>query len=455
MISLGCPKNTVDTERILADLARSGFWIAERPEESDLCLVNTCGFIAPARDETAEVLRELAVLRRRGRPRKLVAIGCLVERSATVPEFASFLEAADAVAGFDVYPRLPAFCREVLGDGPGDPTRSTWPNPDMPAPRLLTGRGVSTWLKIAEGCSHRCSFCSIPLIRGPQVSRPLETVLAEVRELISAGVREICLIAQDTTAYGFDRPGSPRLVELIRRMATVEGNVWLRLMYTHPGHFDLAILDAMEADPRWCRYLDLPLQHIAETQLRVMRRPSRDATLTLLERLRARWPDVALRTAFIVGHPGETESEFEELCEFVRSARFAHVGVFVYSDEPQTASAAMLPKVPPRVAKERYNRLMEIQREVSRSCLRSWIGREVDVLVEEPAPAPAASAGGRHRGQAPDVDGVVRLQGTITRHLQAGDVVRSRVIDSLDYDLVAEPLAVVRRHPATAFHPQV
>lgn len=450
MVSLGCAKNTVDSERILADLVRAGFWIAERPEESDLCIVNTCGFIAPAREETAATLRELAELRRRGRPRKLVAIGCLVRRSAAVPEFARFLEAADAVADFEVYPRLPAFCREILGEADADRRApAAPPDPDAPAPRLLTGGAAATWLKIAEGCSHRCSFCAIPSIRGPQVSRPPEAVVAEARDLVASGAREICLIAQDTTAYGLDRPGGPRLTDLIRRLSEVEGDVWWRLLYAHPGHFEEAVLDAMEADPRWCRYLDLPLQHIADARLRAMRRPGRDATLALLERIRARWPDVALRTAFIVGHPGETEGEFEELCEFVRTMRFAHMGVFVYSDEPGTASAAMTPKVPPEVAAERRDRLMSLQREISRASLRTWVGREIEVLVDEPADPRTREARGRHRGQAPEVDGLVRLRGRAARALAPGQVVRSRVTGSFDYDLQAEPLAAPGR-PAPA-----
>ncbi|MCX7817939.1 MAG: 30S ribosomal protein S12 methylthiotransferase RimO [Kiritimatiellae bacterium] len=441
MVSLGCPKNTVDTERILAQLAQAGFWIAERPEDSDLCLVNTCGFIAPAREETATVLRELAALRRRGRPRRLVAIGCLVERAASAPAFARFLEAADAVAGFDVYPRLVSFCRQLLGlaDGVGPATGLS--ESGLAPPRLLTGRPHTTWLKIAEGCSHRCSFCAIPTIRGPQVSRPLESVIAEARELVACGVREICLIAQDTTAYGLERPGLPRLADLIRGLAAVEGDVWLRLMYAHPAHLNEAVMEAMAEDPRWCRYFDLPLQHIADQQLRAMRRPGRAATEALLQRIRDRWPDVAIRTAFIVGHPGETEAQFEELCDFVREARFAHVGVFTYSEEPGTASAALQPKVPAAVAAARRERLMAIQREVSCSCLRAWVGRELEVLVDAPTPAGRRKgAVGRHRGQAPDVDGVVYLRGAAAAGLRPGQVLRARVSAAFEYDLAAEPV---------------
>ncbi len=445
MVSLGCAKNTVDSERLLASLVQAGFWIAERPEDSDLCLVNTCGFIAAAREETAATLRELAKLRQRGRPRKLVAIGCLVRRTEAVPEFAQFLDAADAVAGFEIYPRLPAFCRQVLGEPSDKDQPPAPPDPDALLPRLLTGSGASTWLKIAEGCSHRCSFCAIPFIRGPQVSRPPEAVLAEARDLIAAGAREICLIAQDTTAYGLDRPGGPRLAGLIRQLSDVEGEIWLRLLYAHPGHFEEAVLDAMEADPRWCRYLDLPLQHISDALLRAMRRPSREATLALLDRVRARWPDVALRTAFIVGHPGETEAEFEELCAFVRSARFAHVGVFVYSDEPGTASAAMSPKVPPEVAAERRERLMAIQRDVSRSWLHGWVGREIEVLVDEPARGRSREARGRHRGQAPEVDGAVRLRGAAVHTWAPGQIVRARVSGSTDYDLLADSIVASGR----------
>ncbi len=438
LLSLGCAKNTVDSERLLGLLVRNGFLIAERPEDSDICLVNTCGFIGPAREETAATLRKLAAARRRGRPRRLVALGCLVERAAALPEWQEFLAAADAQAGFAIYPRIAEFCRRQLGLPAG--TKDSRDLADFHRqPRLLTGRTHSTWLKISEGCSHRCAFCSIPLIRGPQVSRPPAEILDEAADLIRSGVREICLVAQDTTAYGEDLGPAPRIEDLVRALSRLEGPVWFRLMYAHPRHLRPSLLDAMEADPRWCRYLDLPLQHIADAMLRRMGRGmGRDATVRLLGEVRRRWPDASLRTSFIVGHPGEGMDEFEELTEFVRHAEFDHVGVFVYSPEAGTRAAAEQDRVPPDVAAERCARLLDVQREISRLRLARRIHDRIEVIVDGPtgAGAPAgARLVGRHRGQAPEVDGVVYL--LRSPPLSVGSIVSATVADATDYDLIA------------------
>lgn len=449
LVSLGCAKNTVDSERILAALVQDGFLIAERPEDADLCLVNTCGFIGDAREETASVLRELAAGRRRGRPRRIIALGCLVERAAGVPAHGAFLAEADARIGFGDYLRLPAICRSLL-DGPaGAPAAAAAPGDALePAfhrlPRLVTGAGHSVSLKVSEGCSNGCRFCTIPRIRGRQVSRPVEEIAAEARDLLAAGAREICLIGQDTTSYGLDLYGRRCLDRLLAALSAVPGRAWFRLMYAYPRFLDDGVLDALAADPRFCRYLDLPLQHIADRMLERMGRGMTSAeTRALLDRVRGRLPGVVLRSAFIVGHPGETDADFDELLAFVREGRFLYSGVFVYSPEDGTPSARQDGAVAPETARARRDALMEAQLGATRATLRGWIGREVETLAEEPVERgarvpPGVRWVGRIRGQAPEVDGVTLLAPRRGRRIGAGDFVTARVTDSLDYDLVAE-----------------
>ncbi len=445
LVSLGCAKNTVDSERILAALVQDGFQIAAQPADADICLVNTCGFIQDAREETAAALRDLAAGRRRGRPARIVAMGCLVERAATVPALHEFLDAADATAGFAEFPRIATFCRELLGLAPSAAAAA----PDTLAgfhqlPRLLSGAGHSACLKISEGCSNGCRFCTIPSIRGRQVSRPVQEILAEARSLIDSGVREICIIGQDTTSYGHDLTGRRELAGLVRALSTLPGDVWFRLMYAFPRFLADDLLDVLAADARWCPYLDLPLQHISDAMLRAMGRGmDRDATLRLLGRLPARLPGLCMRTAFIVGHPGETDADFDELLAFVREGHFLHAGVFVYSHEVGTPSAGLPDPVPRDVALRRRDDLMRAQRGVSRAALQKWVGREIDVLVDEPVARGVAAPRharwtGRHRGQAPEVDGVTFLAPRNGIVLRPGLRVRAQVIQGLDYDLMAE-----------------
>ncbi len=445
LVSLGCAKNTVDSERILASLVQDGFLIAERPEDSDICIVNTCGFIQDAREETATVLRDLAARRQRGRPACIVAVGCLVERAGGSPALREFLDAADATAGFAEFPRLPRFCRETLGLAEPAGAGPTGTLADFHRlPRLLSGGGHSACLKISEGCSNGCRFCTIPAIRGRQVSRPVDEIVAEARSLVASGVREICIIGQDTTSYGHDLTGRRELAGLVRALSTVPGDIWFRLMYAFPKFIGDDLLDALIADARWCPYLDLPLQHISDSMLRTMGRGmGRDDTLRLLDRLSERVPGLCMRTAYIVGHPGETEADFEELLAFVREGRFLHAGVFVYSPEDGTASAALEDPVPHDVALRRRDELMRAQRGVSRAAMRAWVGRDLEILVDEPvAPGSAAPRHarwtGRHRGQAPEVDGVTFLAPRNGIALHPGRVLRARVIQGLDYDLLAE-----------------
>lgn len=468
LVSLGCAKNTVDSERVLGKLVEAGFLIAEDPAQADVCLVNTCGFIHDSREESAGVLRELQALKARGALKSVVALGCLVERAQGAPELNAFLDAADATVGFADYPRLADICRDLATSpakprapaGGGAPVQildkrfaglagaarsfTQSYNEFLTAPRLRIGSPHLAHLKISEGCSNFCRFCSIPYIRGVQVSRPIEDIVAEARQLIDGGAREIGLIAQDTTSYGRDLYGSFRLADLLRSLAALEGDTWFRLMYAFPRFLTDEMLDVLASDPRFCPYIDMPLQHISERMLQHMGRGmgQRD-TIALLDRIRLKLPRGAIRTTFIVGYPGETEAEFEELLAFVREGRFSHAGVFMYSKEPRTPSAKVEDNVPLAEKKRRRDTLMRAQLGVSRARLAAFVGHDIEVMVDGPIPQAAAApkgthAVGRSRLEAPEVDGHVFLRGRAAARIEPGVVVRAQVCGSLDYDLIAE-----------------
>ncbi|MDZ4199560.1 MAG: 30S ribosomal protein S12 methylthiotransferase RimO [Kiritimatiellia bacterium] len=445
LISLGCAKNTVDSERILAGFVRAGWLFAEDPSDADLCLVNTCGFIADAREESRKTLKTLAQARRRGRPRKIVALGCLVERAATAPETGAALFEADARVGFADYARLPEICGDLLADAstpePATAGRaSILPAPFHEEPRLLTGAPHFAWLKISEGCSNRCAFCSIPLIRGRQVSRAAEDIVREARQLADSGVKEIALIAQDTTSYGWDRPGEPDLAALLARLSdALDPDLWLRVMYAHPKRLTDDLLRAMRDLPNLCPYLDLPLQHISDPMLRSMGRGmTRAQTLRRLDRIREIWPEAVLRTTFIAGYPGETEADVEALLDLIREGRFLHAGVFAFSPEPGTRAERLPDRVPVAEAERRRNLLLLEQQQVSRKLLAAWIGREIEVLIDGPSEARAGEWVARARWQAPEVDGVVRLSPGKTARRRPGPVRPARILRTRAYDLIAE-----------------
>lgn len=471
LISLGCAKNTVDSERILGQLVTAGFLVAEDPAQADVCLVNTCGFIHDSREESAGVLKELQRLKDTGSLKSVVALGCLVERAQGAPELNAFLDQADAAIGFQDYPRLAELCRD-LATGPVRKPAAAVAAEGVPvqvldkrfsglagsarsftqsyheflaAPRLRIGSPHLAHLKISEGCSNFCKFCSIPYIRGVQVSRPLEDIVAEARQLLDAGAREIGLIAQDTTSYGRDIYGELSLSRLLRALAGLDTEAWFRLMYAFPRFLTDDMLDTLAADPRFCPYIDMPLQHINDRLLIEMGRGlGRRETVALLDRIADKLKGGAIRTTFIVGYPGETDAQFQELLDFVNEGRFSHVGVFMYSKEPRTPSAKLEDNLPLAVKKQRRDALMKAQLEVSRRRLRSLVGREVDVMVDGPvAPGVAHPKGthatGRTRNEAPEVDGHVFLKGRDAARLEPGTVVRAKVVDALDYDYVVAP----------------
>jgi ribosomal protein S12 methylthiotransferase len=430
--SLGCPKNRVDSEVMLGALALGGYAIAERLEDADVAVVNTCSFIESAREESIEAILEVADLRESGSLRGLVVTGCLPQRYGE--ELRRELPEVDAFVGTFDYPRI----AEILDDALAGRSRGIYVQAGRTYlhrdddPRLLIGGGHSAYLKIAEGCDRVCAFCAIPSIRGRFQSRPLDSLLREAEQLAQGGARELNVVSQDTTSWGNDLAGRPRLPELLRALDRVEGLDWIRLLYLYPSAVTDDLIETLAGGKRLLPYVDVPLQHASDRVLRAMRRGvTAERQRRLVERLRRAIPGVVIRTTFIVGFPGETDGDFRELCDFVRGARFDRVGVFRYSDEEGTAAFGRDDRVPREVARERCATLMELQRGLMRAELERQVGDDVRVLVDEGG---AASARGRIWSQAPEIDGQVRLRGGGER----GALVAARITGVEDVDLIAQ-----------------
>jgi ribosomal protein S12 methylthiotransferase len=428
LVSLGCAKNLVDSEVMLGALKRAGYAFAGRAEDADWIVVNTCGFIGPARAEAEGALREAVGLKRRDPSKRIVAAGCYVERDRARLERA-FPE-VDAWTGVRDFDRI---VEVVEGRSPG-PRRRAFLYTDA-SPRLVSTPGTWAYLKVSEGCSHRCAFCAIPLIKGPYVSRSPASVVREARALAGLGVKEIDLVSHDTTWFGRDRGLSLGLARLLDRLARVEGLAWVRFLYGYPEEIDDRLLDAMTG-PKICRYLDIPFQHAHPGLIRAMRRGLDGArALRLLDRIRAKLPGVALRTSLIVGFPGEGRREFAALRRFVEAARFDHLGVFAYSPEEGTPAHKLAETVSPEEKEARREEIMGLQAGISRRILDGRVGGAIEVLVEGPDPARPGLWTGRGRFQAPEVDGVVRFKLAPRQAEPPAAIVRVRIVAAGDYDL--------------------
>jgi len=425
LLSLGCPKNTVDAEAMTGLLEEAGWRSTERPERADVLIVNTCGFIDAARLESYSALQELAAGKRRGQI--LLAAGCLSQRCGQ--EVRRTVPGVDGLLGTREWARIVPCVEGLLGVEPGAAVRPL-DAVSVVSPMSRRERGPGAYLKIADGCSAPCAFCAIPVIKGPQRSKPRDEIIAEARQLVATGTQEIILIAQDTTAYGRDRGESDGLPVLLEELlAAVPQLPWLRLMYAYPQHITPRLIETMAAHPQVCHYLDLPLQHAHPDTLQRMRRSADVAGVRqLLADLRQAMPDIALRTAFIVGYPGETEDEFAALLRFMEEVAFDRVGVFVYSPEEGTAAVTLPDPVPRAVAEERYARAMALQRGISLARNRMQVGRTLDVLVEG---AEAELSVGRSYRDAPEIDGYVLLSDPAP----VGRMVRATIDRALDYDL--------------------
>lgn len=450
-VSLGCPKNQVDTELMLGQVEAAGHSLVQAPDEADVIVINTCAFIDAAKEESVDTILEMAELKK-ANAKKLVVAGCLAQRyseelAKDIPEIDHLLGSADFQSIAKVLAPEPAAAAGLTG-------RTTKPKKKLPliqvsetpayiydhdAPRVRIGANHSAYVKIAEGCDRPCSFCIIPKLRGPQRSRSIPDIVAEVEQLGREGVLEINLIAQDLTRYGWDTGSDPAsratLAALLRSLGRIDGIQWIRLHYTFPSAFDDELIDVIASEPKIVKYVDVPLQHINDAMLKRMRRGhSSRVTRDLVSKLRSRIDNLVLRTTFIVGHPGETDAEFDELCEFVAESKFDRAGAFTYSIEPGTVSAMLPNRVDPQVAEERQQKLMELQRQISRARHEAMVGTEIEVLVEGISDESEYLLEGRWYGQAPGIDGVTYLA---DGEAAPGTIVKARVTQAADYDLAA------------------
>ena len=446
-VSLGCPKNLVDSEVMMGILTREGYELTPRAEEADVLVVNTCSFIEPAQKESVDAILEMAEHKKFGSAKKLIVAGCLVERYRQqileqVPE-------VDAVVGTGEVERILEAVEGELRVLPGEPPAFLYH--DL-TPRIVTTPRHAAYIKIAEGCDHPCSFCIIPQLRGRFRSRRFESVVREAQSLAAAGAREITLIGQDTTSYGEDLSVRNGLAQLLARLAAVEGLLWVRCLYAYPNRVTQELLDTIAAHPQLAKYVDMPLQHASRNVLARMKRGSHgDAFLKLLERIRATIPGVALRTSFIAGFPGETEADFDELCDFVRAANLDWMGVFEYSDVDNAASFGLDGKVPPEVVAHRRNTLMAIQKKISRERLRQWKGKTATALIEGESRENPLVWEARLEGMAPEIDGKLYLTDLeLPRGEVAvpGDVIRAEIQKTDAYDLIGKVVEILpRREP--------
>ena len=438
LVSLGCAKNTVDSESMSALLQAEGFFPVQKPSQASLLIVNTCGFIQAAREESILVLNELA--EKKKKDQLLIAAGCLIDRFRT--------NLADQVSGLDAILSTRRWMDIVTVV---QKLRETRPHPislyNLPeSPTVGTEehgvlraavQGSSAYLKIADGCRRPCAFCSIPLIKGTMVSRPPETILHETKMLQEMGLRELVLIAQDTTDYGHDLGLVDGLSNLLKHVVKESPEIpWIRILYAFPGYVTDGLIQTMVENPQILHYLDMPLQHAHPDTLRRMRRPANiDWVHRTLEKMRKAMPDLALRTTFIVGYPGETEAEFQTLLDFVQEIKFDHAGAFTFSFEPGTFSEALGDPIPPELKQERLDRLMLLQQNISMARNQGWVGKRLDVLVEG---YDSGISVGRSYRDAPEIDGLVLIEG----QAPVGEIVPVRVTSALPHDLTAQLVPV-------------
>ena len=435
LVSLGCPKNLVDAEVMLGYLSQDDYEVTTDETQADIIVVNTCSFIKEAKQESIDTILDLADRKHDARCKLLIVTGCLPQRYQQ--ELAKELPEVDIFIGTGDYPRIAEIIAEKKQTEAqlcytGDPNFVY--NDEVP--RLQSSPHYTAYLKIAEGCSNNCSYCVIPSLRGGHRSRPLATLLAEAKALVEGGVKELNLIAQDITAYGRDLEGKPTLELLIKELAKMEQLKWIRLLYAYPDGVTDSLIQLIKDEPKVCKYLDLPIQHISDPVLSNMKRRSgEDEIRNLIAKLRREIPDIAIRTSLIVGFPGETTEDFKKLLQFVEETRFDRLGVFCYSREEGTPAAEMPDQVSERIKRERHKKLMRTQARVSFKHNRTLVDSEEDVLVEGYSEETELLLKGRSSRQAPDVDGLVYIT---AGNANVGDIVRLKITDSSDYDLIGE-----------------
>lgn len=435
LVSLGCPKNLVDAEVMLGYLSKDEYEVTTDEMQADIIVVNTCSFIKEAKQESIDTILDLADRKHDARCKLLIVTGCLPQRYQE--ELAKELPEVDIFIGTGDYPRIAEIIAEKKSTSEqlcytGDPNFVY--NDELP--RLQSSPHYTAYLKIAEGCSNNCAYCVIPALRGALRSRPFATLLSEARQLVEGGVKELNLIAQDITAYGKDLADRPTLEMLVTELAKLEGLKWIRLLYAYPDGVTDSLISLIKNEPKVCKYLDLPIQHIADPILKRMNRRSDEQQIRdLIAKLKTEIPDIAIRTSLIVGFPGETNDDFKKLLQFVEETRFDRLGVFCYSREEGTPAADMQDQVSERVKRERHKKLMRTQARVSFKHNRTLVDSEEDVLIEGYSEETELLLKGRSSRQAPDVDGLVYIT---AGNANVGDIVRLKITDSSDYDLIGE-----------------
>ena len=438
VVTLGCPKNQVDSE-IMSGLLAQDFKLIESPEEADMIVVNTCTFIQSAKEESIDTILEMSRFKELGTCRALFATGCMAQRYGV--ELMQDIPELDGVLGTG---NIDEICKIVQG---AEGTRTTLIKQGAPdfihndkMPRIRSTPDYLAYVKVAEGCDNYCTYCVIPYVRGHFRSRPEESVIREVQEMATQGVKEIMIMAQDTTRYGIDLYGELRLPQLIRKLANIEGVEWIRLMYCYPERFTDELIETLRQEPKVCRYIDLPLQHADNKILKDMnRRGTIEEAETLIGKLRTAMPDITIRTTMITGFPGETEQEFQTMVDFVQRVQFDRLGVFSYSQEEDTPAGLRADQVMPEIREQRRDLIMQIQQDISGQRQQRWVDRVVTAILEQ-----KLSDGrwmGRTEGDAPEIDGQIYITGA-QKLLQVGDMIKVRILEADSYDLIGEVVYV-------------
>lgn len=441
VVSLGCPKNLVDSETMLGLIHEENYKITNDPSEAEIIIVNTCGFIESAKEESINTILQMAEYKKSGSCKYIIVTGCLSQRYAE--ELFNELPEADAIAGVEVYDEIGSIIKRVMNGERFIMLERSKPDVIYTSkktflPRILTTPSYTAYLKIAEGCDNCCSYCAIPKIRGPYRSKPMEQVLKEAKALANNGVKELIVVAQDTTRYGEDLPGGKLLLaDLLKELNKIESLKWIRVMYCYPNNFTDELIETFASLDKVCKYVDLPLQHASNRLLASMNRyDTREEVETLLAKLRKRIPGIVIRTTFIVGFPGETDADFEELKEFVEQQRFENAGVFAYSQEEGTVAGAMPNQIPDEIKQERYHELMALQAQISEEIHKDTEGQTLEVLVEGIEEDGSGLHYGRSYREAPDIDGLVFIENP--GDIEPGCFIKVNILQGFTYESVGE-----------------
>jgi len=435
MVSLGCAKNQVDAEVMLGLLSKKGYEIVNQPEDADIIIINTCGFIGPAKEESIQAILEQAKYKKIGKCKTLIVTGCLGQRYSK--ELLKEIPEVDVVVGTGEYSRIVEIIEEICSEGSKHNTFISDPSyiEKEYMPRVISTQAGTAYLKIAEGCDNYCSYCIIPQLRGRFRSRPLGSLINEAKSLVQSGIRELIIIAQDITRYGQDSNGEYNLVDLLDQLCQITDLKWIRLMYCYPDRITDELIEMIAKKEKICNYIDIPIQHINQRILSRMNRTSNSKQIReLLNNIKCRIPDIVLRTSLIVGFPGESEKEFNELKDFVNEGYFQHIGVFTYSQEEGTRAASFPDQIDDMVKEERRDRLMSIQRRISKRMMRSRCGQICEVKIEGKQSEDIYY--GRSYGEAPEVDGLIYVHSSYP--LEIGEFIYVKITNAFDYDLLGE-----------------